>query len=72
MDTPESIKSHEPDYRPNAWQEYTIEELGWWVRLLTKRSTHRADRVKREKDLGEAQVYADMLKAKKEAEGWAD
>lgn len=59
-----TVAAHEADYKPRAWEEYTAEELGWWVRLLTKRAGHRADAAKREKDLYDAANYQAMLDAK--------
>ena len=60
MRTPECIKSHQADYKHHAWQDYTLEELSWWVRLLTKRSTHRTDPAKVQKDLYDAKNYQAM------------
>ena len=28
MKTPDSILPNEPDYKPNAWHQYTLAELG--------------------------------------------
>lgn len=64
METPESLKPHEPDYKPAAWRAYTLAELGWWVHLLATRAGHRADAAKRGKDLGDAQAYLDMMQAR--------
>jgi hypothetical protein len=63
-ETPASAVPHEPDYKPNAWEAYTLAELGWWVHLFAKRSEHRADAAKREKDLTDAQNYLDMMQSK--------
>jgi hypothetical protein len=63
--TPEQIKSHAGDYKNQAWQEYTEEELSWWVRLLTKRAGHRTDEAKKAKDLYDAGNYQSMLDAKR-------
>ncbi len=60
MNTPEGIKQHEASYKPNAWEEYTIQELGTWVHLLAKRSRHRASDKKR-KDLADARNYLAMI-----------
>jgi hypothetical protein len=69
MKTPESIKVSEPDYKPNAWEGYTLAELGWWVHLLTKRASMRATPEKRDKDLADAGAYLDMMLAHLEAAG---
>jgi hypothetical protein len=61
MNTPEQIKPHAGDYANKAWQQYSVEELEWWVRLLTKRGTHRTDEAKRAKDLYDASNYQAML-----------
>ena len=62
--TPESAQEHQDNYKPNAWEAYSIQELGQWVHLFAKRSIHRADPAKREKDLTDAQNYLDMMQAK--------
>lgn len=64
MSTPESIKPHEQKYYANAWDEYTLAELGWWVHLLAKRSSHRTDKDKKCKDIQDAQNYLSMMQAK--------
>jgi len=55
------IKNHEKDYKENAWNEYTMQELGQWVHLLSTRAQHRANGDKRVKDLYDAQNYLDMM-----------
>jgi hypothetical protein len=57
----DTLSAHEADFRPDAWQEYTVDELLAWVRLLTKRAGMRADEAKREKDLSDAANYRAML-----------
>jgi len=64
MNTPVSIKKHQEDYKPKAWENYTLAELGNWVHLLAMRATHRANEKKREKDLYDAQNYLDMMQEK--------
>ena len=64
MKTPESAKQYENNYRSEAWQEYTLAELGQWVHLCAKRASHRANADKRSKDLRDAQNYLDMMQAK--------
>lgn len=61
MNTPEEIKSHERDYKPDAWKSYSIEELGCFVHLLAKRSEHRSDFTKKAKDLEDARNYWRMI-----------
>ena len=62
---PEGLKKHQNDYREGAWDEYTNEELEWWVRLLTKRATHRTNPEKKAKDLYDASNYQSILDLKK-------
>jgi hypothetical protein len=64
METPETIKPHQPDYVEGAWQDYTFAELGQWIHLLATRATHRGEGMKRQKDLYDAQNYLNMLQAK--------
>lgn len=61
MKTPEQIVTHASDYKNKAWQQYTQEELGWWVHLLTKRAGHRDNEDKKAKDLYDAGNYQAML-----------
>jgi hypothetical protein len=58
------LSAHEKDYQTNAWQDYTLQELGNFVHLLVKRADHRIDPVKRSKDLYDAQNYLDMMQEK--------
>lgn len=55
------MDEHAHKYKPDAWQHHTIEELQWWVKLLTKRAGMRTDEAKREKDLADAANYQKML-----------
>lgn len=55
---------HESDYKPEAWKEYPLSELGLWVHLFAKRATHRSDKAKVEKDLTDAQNYLTMMQDK--------
>ena len=64
--TPEKCESHQVDYKPHAWEAYTLAELGWWVHLLTKRAEHRLNSEKRAKDLYDAGDYLSMMVAKLE------
>jgi hypothetical protein len=61
MKTPESIKHMSQEYKSHAWEDYTPSELGDWVSLLLKRSSHRANKEKAQKDLLDAQNYLNML-----------
>lgn len=63
MKTPNEIKSYESDYKPDAWKEYSLVELGMWVHLLHKRAGMRSDPKKREKDLWDARNYWSMMGA---------
>lgn len=63
LETPPSLEEHEPKYKANAWEEYTLQELGNWVHLFVKRAGHRSDTSKRDKDLTDAQNYLDMMQA---------
>jgi len=60
VNTPDSIKSHEDKYVAGAWTQYTLEELGQWVSLFSKRAGHRSVKEKAEKDLADAQNYLNM------------
>lgn len=62
-----TVEDHQPDYKPEAWEQYTLAELGWWVHLLAKRAGHRADEAKRAKDLDDASNYLEMMRRKLEA-----
>lgn len=59
-----TLAHHQPDYKPNAWDAYTLNELGHWVHLLAKRAEHRDNPEKRAKDLYDAQNYLDMMQSK--------
>jgi hypothetical protein len=63
MKTPDEILPHQPRYKSNAWEHYSIAELGQLVHLLVKRSAHRADETTRKKDLLDAQNYLHMIQA---------
>jgi len=64
---PESLEHHQKDYNPGDWEDYTLQELGNFVHLLAKRSTHRSDEKKRERDLHDAQNYLNIMQAKLDA-----
>ncbi len=63
MDTPTQVARHDADYKPGAWKEYTLQELGAWVALLAKRATHRSTFEKRDKDIRDARTYLAMMSA---------
>lgn len=62
-----NIEKHDGDYKPLAWEAYTLAELGQWVHLLATRSQHRDNADKRAKDLYDARNYLDMMRAKLDA-----
>lgn len=64
VQTPESVVVHESKFKPQAWESYSLQELGQWVHLFAKRSEHRVDEDKKVKDLQDAQNYLDMMQAK--------
>lgn len=63
MKTPDSILPHSEYYERGAWKKYDIIELGMWVHLLVKRSEHRSDISKAQKDLDDAQNYLNMIQS---------
>lgn len=65
--TPSTIKAHAHDYEDRAWEAYSFDELGHFVHLLAKRSTHRTNAEKRTKDLYDARNYLKMMEAKLDA-----
>lgn len=65
--TPNSAVVHESKFKPQAWEAYSLQELGQWVHLFAKRSEHRVDANKKAKDLEDAQNYLDMMQARLDA-----
>lgn len=63
LKTPDTIKQWSPKYKDNSWKDYSPFELGMWVHLLLKRSTHRSNEEGRAKDIQDASNYLDMLLA---------
>lgn len=63
MNTPEVLTQHQHNYKNNAWQDYTVVELGNWVHLFVKRASHRNNVEKAKKDLDDAQNYLAMIQA---------
>ena len=57
----QALKENQPKYHEKAWQDYTEQELEWWVKLFRKRADHRKDPEKRAKDLQDAKNYELML-----------
>lgn len=55
------LEKHEKDYKTEAWKHYTINELGLWVHLLSKRAVHRESLEKATKDLYDAKNYHFMI-----------
>jgi len=55
------IEKHQPDYKENTWKNYSLFELGMWVHLFMKRSTHRKNEEKRKKDVYDAKNYLWMM-----------
>lgn len=62
-----TISQHQGDYKAQAWEAYTLAELGWWVHLFAKRAEHRDNPEKRAKDLYDARNYLAMMAAKLDA-----
>jgi hypothetical protein len=57
----EALADNQDNYKPLAWQQYTIDELGHWVHLFVKRAGHRSCPDKRAKDLKDARAYWLMM-----------
>jgi len=64
MSTPEQIKKHINKFVNGSWRNYSFQELGDFVHLLTKRANHRTDFDKAQKDLDDARNYLVMMKSK--------
>ena len=61
------IDDNQHNYSTNAYLFYSVTELEWWVKLLTKRAGHRSNVEKRDKDLKDAanyQLMADEARTK--------
>lgn len=66
---PAVLDPHQPDYKPQAWQAYTLAELGQWVHLFSKRAKHRQPGSdKKAKDLNDARNYLAMMGAALDAQ----
>lgn len=59
------MEEYQSGYLPEAWKFYEVQELGWFVHLLVRRSYHRSpDQVEKKlKDLKDAQNYLNMMQA---------
>lgn len=55
------IASHQSDYKPEIWKNYSLQELGIWVHLFHKRALHRLNKEKATKDLHDAKNYLWMI-----------
>ncbi len=55
------LGEHSKDYLKDIWEEYSQEEMMWWVTLLVRRSTHRSNNKKSLKDIHDAKNYLWML-----------
>lgn len=67
------IRAHDQDYKEEAWKQYSMQELGNWVHLLSKRAQHRSNLDKCKKDLYDARNYLSMMEEKlKEIEYFDD
>lgn len=64
MATPEEIKKHSDKFINGSWREYSFQELGNFIHLLTKRANHRTDYDKAQKDLYDARNYLVMMLSK--------
>lgn len=60
----ETPQDHQPDYKAQAWEAYSLFELGMWVHLFAKRAEHRQNPEKRDKDLHDARNYLAMMQSK--------
>lgn len=61
-ETPQTIDQPASSYKvPNAWEVYSLNELGQWIHLLVKRAHHRFNGEKRSKDLQSAQNYLNLM-----------
>ena len=57
----EGLEGHQKDYKPKAWEVYSINELGMWVHLFSERAGHRDNNEKLRKDLYDAKNYLWMI-----------
>ncbi len=64
---PNPLEKHQEDYKQHAWTRYSIQELGNFIHLFNKRSSHRANIEKATKDLHDAKNYLWMIEEKLKA-----
>jgi len=58
------LEKHQTDYKPKAYENYSVKELGDFVHLLSKRATHRSNKDKATKDIYDAKNYLTMITLK--------
>jgi hypothetical protein len=58
------IAKHEDEYKPSAWEAYSIFDLGCWVHVLASRAKHRAKPEGKAQDIYDARNYLAMMSAK--------
>jgi hypothetical protein len=63
METPASIVPHADKSKPDAWENYSLLELGSIIHFFVKRAGHRTDPAKKAKDLKDARNYLAMMQA---------
>lgn len=56
-----NVQSNNSEKKESMKCDYDMDQLGWWVHLLTTRSSYRADPKSRKKDLQEARSYLNMM-----------
>ena len=61
--TPPDVAAQEPKFLPDAWRNYTVEELGFAIAFSLKKSKHRSDKVAARRSVAHARAYADMIAA---------
>ena len=60
---PKELRPHLDNYFPESWRNYTLQELGTFVYLLTTRSLMRGSPERRARDLYDARNYWRMIGA---------
>jgi len=58
------LEKHKPDYKPKAYEAYTITQLGGIVEFFAQRASHRTNEEKKRKDLYDAKNYLWMMEQK--------
>jgi hypothetical protein len=59
--TPPDVAAQEPKFLPDAWRNYTVEELGFAIAFSLKKSKHRSDKAASRRSVAHARAYADMI-----------